>query len=85
MFDRNIINFFYKNINLTAITIFLIIISIIVLNKPRFIYDKDGIPMQFGIGYRNKTIFPIWLVIIISAIVSYYIVLYLANINKLNF
>ena len=85
MINRNIINFFKKNINLMAITIFLIIISIIVLNKPRFIYDKDGIPMQFGIGYRNKTIFPIWLVVIICAIIAYYIVLYLANINKFNF
>ncbi len=85
MINRNTINFFKKNINLMAITIFLIIISIIVLNKPRFIYDKDGIPMQFGIGYRNKTIFPIWLVVIICAIIAYYIVLYLANINKFNF
>lgn len=85
MINRNTINFLKKNINLMAITIFLIIISIIVLNKPRFIYDKDGIPMQFGIGYRNKTIFPIWLVVIICAIIAYYIVLYLANINKFNF
>lgn len=79
------IKFLNKNLNIISICIFLIILSIIVIIKPRFIYNKDGSPMEFGLGYRNKTILPIWLVIIIIAILSYYFTLYLVNINRFKF
>lgn len=39
--------------------------------KPRLVYDEWGGFREFGIGYRNKTIIPIWLVTILFAICSY--------------
>lgn len=57
-----------------AILLFLVFMIILHLVKPAFIYDDDGSFRQFGIGYRKKTIVPIWAVSIILAILSYIIV-----------
>jgi hypothetical protein len=52
----------------------------IVMIKPAFLYNKDGSIREFGVGYRNKTILPIWLLSLILGIVSYLLVMfYLAN------
>jgi hypothetical protein len=45
--------------------------------KPGFAYNDDGGFRPFGLGYRNKTIVPIWVVAIILAIFSYMIVLFM--------
>ena len=44
--------------------------------KPDFAYGKDGEFRQFGVGYKNKTVVPIWLVSIALAIISYTVILY---------
>ena len=47
--------------------------------QPGLIYDDKGGFREFGVGFRHKTIIPIWLVSIILGILSYVIVLsYLA-------
>jgi hypothetical protein len=54
--------------------------GLIVMIKPAFLYNKDGSVREFGIGYKNKTILPIWLLSLILGIVSYLIVMfYLAS------
>ena len=40
-------------------------------------FDKNGKPREFGIGYKNKTVIPIWLIVIIMAYMSYLFLLYL--------
>jgi len=40
------------------------------------IYHPDGSLRQFGIGYRKRTVVPLWLVVILSAIFSYSVALY---------
>jgi lipopolysaccharide export LptBFGC system permease protein LptF len=45
--------------------------GLIIMIKPAFLYNKDGSVREFGIGYRNKTILPIWLLSLILGIVSY--------------
>lgn len=62
---------------LFAILIFLVLFSIIHYMKPGFAYNDDGGFRPFGLGYRNKTIVPIWVVAIILAIFSYMIVLFM--------
>ena len=39
--------------------------------KPACVYNHDGSFKVFGLGYRNKTVVPMWLVVIIAAILSY--------------
>ena len=77
--------FVRNNIPLVSIIIFLIIFIIVILTKPALIFDKNGKPREFGLGYRNKTICPIWLIIIIIGIFSYLAVLYYINFRKILF
>ena len=65
-----------ENAPLFAIVLFLIIFVSIQMIKPAFLYNRDGSIREFGVGYRNKTIFPIWLLSIILGILCYLYVLY---------
>ena len=58
-----------------AILIFLIAFMIIHVYKPILMYTKEGGFRQFGVGYKHKTVIPIWVVAIILAIFSYLAVL----------
>jgi len=68
----------FVRINKVNISIFLFLISftIIHITKPTFVYNKEGGFRPFGVGYRHKTVVPIWLIAIILAILSYLSVLY---------
>ena len=69
-----------RNPTIVAIILFLVIFTTIQFGKPGFLYKADGSISDFGVGYRNKTILPIWLLSIILGILSYLFVLYyLAN------
>lgn len=63
LFKKNTLNF--------SIFLFIIIFIIIHNVKPLLVYDEDGNYREFGVGYRHKTIIPIWLVAIITAIFTY--------------
>ena len=59
-----------------AIIIFLIIFSAFHYLKPGFAYNREGGYRPFGLGFRNKTVVPIWIVAILFAIISYLFVLF---------
>lgn len=63
--------FLQRNRTSLAIFIFLVLISSIHYLKPSFLYFPDGSFRVFGVGYRNKTILPVWLIAILLAIFSY--------------
>jgi len=44
--------------------------------KPSFLYNNDGSLREFGVGYKNKTILPLWLFSIVLGILTYVSVLY---------
>jgi hypothetical protein len=69
-------SFTRNNTTLVSIIIFLIIFGLVQLIKPSFLYNKDGSIREFGIGYKNKTILPLWLFSIILGILVYVFVLY---------
>jgi hypothetical protein len=68
--------FVRNNIPLVAIILFISIFGFVQFFKPGFLYNSDGSVRQFGIGYKNKTIIPIWLFSIILGILCYLVVLY---------
>ena len=73
-------NYIREHITLISIILFVFMFGLIVMIKPAFLYNKDGSVREFGIGYKNKTILPIWLLSLILGIVSYLIVMfYLAS------
>jgi hypothetical protein len=72
-------NFIYTNKLNIAIFLFVLFFSLIHTAKPGLLYNKDGSFREFGVGYRNKTVIPIWIVAIILAILCYlYVIYYLA-------
>jgi hypothetical protein len=69
-------NYIKENITFVSVVIFIFLFGTIQFIKPSFLYNSDGSPREFGIGYRNKTILPIWLLSIVLGIFSYLVVLY---------
>lgn len=58
-------------LSIVSIFIFIILFGIINAFKPSIIYNKDLSFRRFGIGYKNKTVVPIWLFAVILAILVY--------------
>jgi hypothetical protein len=59
-----------------AIIIFIILFSAFHYLKPGFAYNREGGYRPFGLGFKNKTVVPVWVIAIILAILSYLVVLY---------
>jgi hypothetical protein len=70
------------NPTLASIIIFLVIFGIVQMLQPAFLYNRDGSIRDFGVGYKNKTILPVWLFSIILGILSYVLVLYYLSYPK---
>jgi ABC-type enterochelin transport system permease subunit len=70
------------DIKFIIIALYIFLYLIIVYFKPSFIYDeKNDSFRQFGVGYKNTTILPLWLVSILLAIGSYFIAIYLLHLK----
>lgn len=65
-----------NNTTLVSIVIFLIIFGIVQMFKPNFLYNNDGSLREFGVGYKNRTILPLWLFSIVLGILTYVLILY---------
>jgi uncharacterized membrane protein YidH (DUF202 family) len=72
-------NYIRENKTLAAIILFIIIFGTIQLMKPACFYNKDGSIREFGVGYKNKTILPLWLLSLILGILCYLAVIYIVN------
>jgi uncharacterized membrane protein YidH (DUF202 family) len=77
---RNLIR---ENITLVSVVLFIVIFGIIQMMKPVCFYNRDGSIREFGVGYRNKTILPIWLLSLILGILCYLSVLYFVSYPKI--
>jgi len=71
-----------QNITLVSVILFIIIFGTINIMKPACFYNNDGSIREFGIGYKNKTILPIWLLSLFLGILSYLAVLYYISSSK---
>ena len=69
-------NYIRENITVVSIVLFIIIFGSIQMIKPACFYNKDGSIREFGVGYRNKTILPIWLLSLVLGILCYLAVMY---------
>lgn len=61
---------------LMSIILFLAFFYLIQYDKPSYLYNKDGSIRSFGVGYKNKTILPIWLLSIVLGIICYIFIKY---------
>ena len=58
-----------------AVALFLGLFTMFHAIKPAFAYDDNGAFRPFGLGYRHKTVIPIWIIAILLAILSYLAIL----------
>jgi hypothetical protein len=70
-----------NNIVTISIIIYICIYLLFILIKPGFLFQKNGSLRDFGLGYRNKTIIPIWFLSIFIASLSYFIVMYYVSVS----
>ena len=68
--------FIRKHLVSFATLLFVGLYIIIIKLKPGFLYNHDGSLRTFGVGYKNKTVIPVWLLSIALAILSYLGILY---------
>jgi len=78
-------SFIRRHITSVAIILFVVTFCAVQTYAPHFLYNEDGSIREFGIGYKKKTVIPIWLVALILAIFSYLFVLYYLAIPHLKF
>jgi hypothetical protein len=76
-------NYIRDNVTLISIILFVIIFGGIQAIKPACFYNRDGSIREFGIGYKNKTILPIWLLSLVLGIFCYLLVMYYVAYPKL--
>jgi hypothetical protein len=62
-----------------AVLLFIILFSSFHMIKPGFAYMPNGAYRQFGVGYKHKTVVPVWLIAIFLAILSYLFILFLLS------
>ena len=74
--------FINKHITSLSIVLFLVIYIVINLLKPNFLYNKDGSLREFGVGFKRKTVIPVWILSIFLSILSYFILMYYSSPNS---
>jgi len=65
-----------QNKIVVSILIYMILFGLVKLLTPAFMYNPDGSLKEFGLGFRKKTIIPVWLISIFLAIIAYFSVVY---------
>lgn len=71
--------FLRQNTVTLSIIVFLCLLGLVHFTKPAFIYNEDGGFRPFGLGYRHKTVIPIWVASIVLAVLAYLFVHVLAQ------
>lgn len=69
----------------SSIIVFVLLFVTIAMTKPQFLFNHDGSPRQFGIGYSKKTILPIWIVSLLLGILCYFAVLCASVYHRMDF
>jgi|TARA_B100000795_G_scaffold101561_1_gene74752 hypothetical protein len=78
-------SFIRKHPTSIAILLFIGMFYAIQCCSPAFLYKKDGSLRQFGLGYKEKTILPIWLIALVLSILSYLFVMYYLAMPRFNY
>ena len=55
-----------------TLLIYLVVVMIIIITRPKFMFKTNGEFKPFGIG-KNKTVFPFWFISFVSIVIAYYI------------
>ena len=64
-----------------SLLIYFIVVGVIIYLKPTYFYtNKNGKLKTFGTGKnKSKTVFPLWFVLIVLAIVIYFLICFIGS------
>jgi hypothetical protein len=62
-----------------AVLLFIVLFGAFHTIKPGFAYLPNGAYRPFGVGYKHKTVVPVWLVAVFLAILSYLAILFVLS------
>jgi hypothetical protein len=65
-----------ENPVITTILLFSVIFFTLQIGQPKFLYNYDGSLKPFGIGFKRKTVFPLWIFAIVIAVLCYTFVMF---------
>jgi hypothetical protein len=68
-----------------SVLLFLVIFYSIQYTRPACLYTQTGAIREFGVGFANKTILPIWLLSIFLGVLSYLTIKYISIYSHLRF
>ena len=68
----------YIRDNKIIIVVLIFLLAFFSLNyaKPAVMYNENGTTKQFGVGYKRRTVLPLWLIVIFLSILSYMFIMY---------
>ena len=69
-----ILNKLSKNTIHISILLYILSMTVIWITKPSIIFNKKGDTKEFGVGRKDRTILPFWLVAILVSILTYFFV-----------
>ncbi len=55
-----------------SLLFYILIIILVVVSKPSFMFKKDGTPIEYGVG-EGRTVLSFGVFIVVAAIASFYI------------
>ena len=59
-----------------ALAVFIVAYACVVMAQPAALFASDGTLRDFGVGTKNRTVVPAWLVAIMLAVLAYLCVLW---------
>ena len=62
-----------------SVLLFIVLFGLFHTIKPSFAYLSNGGYRPFGVGYKHKTVMPVWVVAITLAIFSYLAILFVLS------
>ena len=78
-------SFVKKHVVSLSILLFVIAFLSLQCAAPSFLYKKNGHIRKFGVGYKEKTVLPIWLIALVMAILSYVLIRHYSELPRMNY
>lgn len=60
---------------LAAITLYCLLVVLVLHTRPSFVFRNNGTLKEFGFGNKARTMMPFWLLSLVLAILSHFIII----------
>lgn len=68
-----------KDIRILMVTTYLFLMAALLYVQPNFVFGREGRIRPFGVTEKEATIFPLWYMVFVIAVVSYMITFFITR------